>query len=275
MRIMVTNDDGIDMEGMHVLARAMREHGDVVIIAPEAEQSGMGAALGPLHLIRPEVQRREVPGIDESWSVSGTPALCVFFARLGVFGEPFDMVVSGINPGANVGRAVYHSGTVGAGFTARNGGIAAVAVSQETSMFETLGQGEATSHQHWDSAAAVASAVVGGMNAEGLDPDIVVNINVPNKPIDELSVWRHAEVGTVPPSSVSTASLQPMPHRTGRFTVEMEWGPLGELPVELDGGAVSAGEVTISTLSRVSNTGSVAPGIVASLESLTGLSPAV
>lgn len=275
MRIMVTNDDGIDMEGMHVLARAMREHGEVVIIAPEAEQSGMGAALGPLHLIRPEVQQRQVPGIDEAWSVSGTPALCVFFARLGVFGEPFDIVVSGINPGANVGRAVYHSGTVGAGFTARNGGIAAVAVSQETSMFETLGQGEATSQQHWDSAAAVASAVVGAMTAEDLNPEIVVNINVPNKPIDELSVWRHAEVGTVPPRSVSTASLQPMAHRAGRFTIEMEWGELGELPVALDGGAVSAGEVAISTLSRVANTGTVSPGIVTSLETVTGLIPAV
>ena len=59
--------------------------------------------------------------IDVAWSVSGPPALCVMFSRLGAFGAPFDLVVSGINPGANVGRSVYHSGTIGACLTARTG----------------------------------------------------------------------------------------------------------------------------------------------------------
>ena len=114
MRILVTNDDGIDSVGLHVLARAMKAVGDVVVVAPDDEYSGYGAALGPLHMLEPEVHRTSIiDGIDESWTVSGSPALCVMFARLGMFGS-YDLVVAGINPGANVGRSVYHSGTVGA-----------------------------------------------------------------------------------------------------------------------------------------------------------------
>ena len=118
MRILVTNDDGIDSIGLHVLVRAMcRLDGghEIVVAAPDTEYSGAGASLGALHLIRPEVRVARIEGCTASavWAVTGPPALCVMFSRLGAFGEPFDLVVSGINPGANVGRAVYHSGTVG------------------------------------------------------------------------------------------------------------------------------------------------------------------
>ena len=119
---MVTNDDGIDSIGLHVLARTMRQYGDVVIAAPDQEYSGFGAAIGSIWLMKPEVHRTTIDGIDEAWAVNGAPALCAMFGRLGAFGD-IDLVVSGINPGANVGRSVYHSGTVGACLTARNGGI--------------------------------------------------------------------------------------------------------------------------------------------------------
>jgi len=122
MRILVTNDDGIDSEGLWVLARAMVPHGDVVVVAPDQEFSGASAALGALHLIQPEVRRLTIDGVPEAWSLTGPPALCVMFTRLGAFGAPFDLIVSGINPGANVGRSVYHSGTIGAALTGRNGG---------------------------------------------------------------------------------------------------------------------------------------------------------
>ena len=135
MRILVTNDDGIDSIGLHVLARAMTRFGHVVVAAPDSEYSGASAALGAIHLIRPEVRRVQIDGVPEAWSVSGAPALCVMFARLGVFGGRFDLVVSGINPGVNVGRSVYHSGTVGAALTARLGGISGVAVSQAVTGF--------------------------------------------------------------------------------------------------------------------------------------------
>ena len=130
MRILVTNDDGIDSLGLHELARSIAELGEVTVVAPDKEYSGAGAAIGAVHLIRPEVHDAYIEGIQTSWSVSGPPGLCVIYARLGLFGDPFDLVVSGINPGINVGRSVYHSGTVGAALTARNGGITGIAVSQ-------------------------------------------------------------------------------------------------------------------------------------------------
>jgi len=186
VRILVTNDDGIDSVGLHVLARAMRRHGEVVVIAPDSEYSGASAAFGALYRIQPEVHRTTLDGIDEAWAVGGPPALCVMFARLGAFGPPFDLVVAGINPGANVGRSVYHSGTVGAALTARNGGVSGVAVSQAVTGFGVEGQGwdDMLRNQQWDTAAAVAAAVVGGLVAEPPPEPVVVNVNVPNLPLD-------------------------------------------------------------------------------------------
>ena len=86
MRILVTNDDGIDSIGLHHLARAAARHGEVVVAAPDSEYSGASAAIGALHLARPEIHKVHIDGIDEAWSVTGAPALCVMFARLGVFG---------------------------------------------------------------------------------------------------------------------------------------------------------------------------------------------
>ena len=63
-----------------------------------------GPGVGPLHLIKPQARTTTIDGVDEAWCVNGSPALCTMFARFGVFG-PIDLVVSGINPGANVGRA--------------------------------------------------------------------------------------------------------------------------------------------------------------------------
>ena len=162
MRILVTNDDGIDSIGLHVLARAMATLGDVVVVAPDKEYSGYGAAFGPLHLIKPDVHRASIDGIDEVWSVTGPPALCVMFGRLDLFGH-YDLVVAGINPGANVGRSIYHSGTVGACLTARNGGVSGVAVSQTVSVpsaWRARGWDEMLADQNWETAGAVAAAAV-------------------------------------------------------------------------------------------------------------------
>ena len=127
VRILVTNDDGIDSVGLHELALALVDLGDVTVAAPDTEYSGAGASLGTMHLRRPEVHDARIEGVDRAWSVSGPPGLCVIYGRLGLFGDPFDLVVAGINPGMNVGRSVYHSGTVGAALTARNGGITGIA----------------------------------------------------------------------------------------------------------------------------------------------------
>jgi 5'-nucleotidase len=253
MRILVTNDDGIDSVGLHVLARALRPHGEIVVVAPDREYSGSSAAFGALHLIQPEVRRTPLDGVDEAWVVTGPPALCVMFARLGVFGARFDLVVSGINPGANVGRAIYHSGTVGAALTARNGGISGIAVSQNVAGFGVEGQGwdEMLADQRWDTAAVVAEAVVRAHLADPPADPVVINVNVPNVELAELRGWYEAEVGAVPPRVVDGAVLEPKLGHDGSFYVRMTWGDAMLLPDETDGGVVERGEVAITYLTRL------------------------
>ena len=166
MRVLVTNDDGVDAPGLHALAAALREDWhDVVVVAPMRDHSGYGAAIGPLHLTGQVAYERVA---DEVIAVDGPPALCVLAACLGGFGDAPAVVVSGINAGANTGRAVLHSGTVGAALTANNFGVPAIAVSQ------VLG-----AHQHWDTAAAVATSLVDWV--ADLSRAITLNVNVPNR----------------------------------------------------------------------------------------------
>jgi 5'-nucleotidase len=258
MRILVTNDDGIDSIGLHVLARSICElDGDheVVVAAPDQEYSGAGAALGALHLIQPEVRRAHIDHCPAAavWKVSGPPALCVMFARLGAFGDPFDLVVSGINPGANVGRAVYHSGTVGAALTGRNGGISGIAVSQAVTGFGVEGQGwdDSIANQHWDSAATVAKVIAQTLVDDMPVLPVVVNINVPDAPLAEFGTWHYAKVGNQPPRSMAKATLKPIVGHEDAYTVQMGWGDVLELAPETDGGIIERNDVAISYLSRL------------------------
>ena len=201
MRILVTNDDGIDGPGLHHLARAMTTHGDVVVVAPDREFSGAGAAIGAIWDFQPHVVRGEIDGVPEAWAVNGPPALAVMYARLGAFGGPFDLVVSGINPGANVGRSIYHSGTVGACLSGRNGGWSGVAVSQASPGWGIEGQAihDVLANQRWHVAAEVASTFVGGLLADPPHDVVIANINVPNVELDEIEGWAITAVGLLPP----------------------------------------------------------------------------
>jgi 5'-nucleotidase len=250
VRILVTNDDGIDSEGLQVLARVLMAHGDVTVVAPDDEYSGASAALGALHRIRPEVHRARIDGVPAAWSVSGPPALCVMFARLGAFGPPFDLVVAGINPGVNVGRSVYHSGTVGAALTARAGGISGVAVSQAVRGFGVEGQGwdEMLDGQMWDAAAVVAATVVGALVAGPPGEPVVANINVPNLAVKEMAGWRHTTIGRIPPRVIAAANLEPKAGHPGSFRVAMKWGDTVSLPEGTDGGAVERDLVSVTLL---------------------------
>ncbi|WP_133867950.1 5'/3'-nucleotidase SurE [Ilumatobacter fluminis] len=254
MRILVTNDDGIDAPGIMHLAEAVAPLGEVTVIAPASEYSGAGAAIGAIWESHPTVTRRPdfpVGGIVEAWAIDGPPALCTFYARLGAFGAPFDLVVSGINPGANVGRSVYHSGTVGACLTGRNGGWSGVAISQQ-STWATEGQAyqDAISQQKWPTAAAVAAHFVEGMLTDLPSEPVVANVNVPNVELDELQGWSITEVGHQPPRSMTKAQLVERDGEPGVFDFDIRSGDLVDLPVDTDGGAVEAGIVSVSYLSR-------------------------
>jgi 5'-nucleotidase len=197
------------------------------------------------------------------------------FARLGVFG-PVDLVVAGINPGANVGRAVYHSGTVGAALTARNGGISGVAVSQAVANYGVEGQGwdDMVTGQCWDTAARVGAEVVAAILADPPADPVVVNVNVPNVGFDELVGWRQTSVAMLPPRSVATGRLLPVEGRDGTFTVEMTWGDAIELPPESDSGAIERGLVTVSFLSRIRDEPRAdLAGVATTLDGLVGAAP--
>ncbi len=255
MRIMVTNDDGIDSVGLHVLARAMLPFGEVVVAAPDGEYSGTSSAFGALHMLRPEMHRAHIAGIDTAWAISGPPALCVMFARLGALGDPFDLVVSGINPGANVGRAVYHSGTIGAAITARNGGVTGIAVSQAVDTGSVMGQAwdDMIKNQKWHVAAEVATAAVASLAADPLPEPGCLNINVPNLELHDIKGWRRTEVASMVSRTMTTVDVVPKEGHEDAYYLRFEWGPKEVIdhPVDEDVGAVSAGYVSTTWLSKL------------------------
>ena len=130
--MLVTNDDGIDAEGIRCLALALEERGHrVVVAAPAGHMSGAAAAIGP---IDPRVPVRRVTDLGlagNAFAVQAPPAMIVIAALDGAFGETPTSVMSGVNHGVNLGRAILHSGTVGAALTAHNLGLTAVAVSMQ------------------------------------------------------------------------------------------------------------------------------------------------
>ncbi len=123
MNILIANDDGVFAPGIQALAKALRPLGRVVIVAPESERSGFSSALTLDRPLRPiQIQ-------PDIWAVNGTPADCVYLAMNGLFDFEFDLVLSGINSGANLGDDVLYSGTVGAAFEGRLMTQPAIAVS--------------------------------------------------------------------------------------------------------------------------------------------------
>src|SRR5262245_41834788 len=127
MRVLCTNDDGINSPGLHALAHHLQRAGhDVLVAAPAEDLSGASASIGRLHADhRIEMSAVDVPGpnVLRGYAISGPPGLAAMAACLGAFGDPPDVVVSGINSGLNTGHSVLHSGTVGAALTAQNFGL--------------------------------------------------------------------------------------------------------------------------------------------------------
>lgn len=126
MRILITNDDGVNAPGIRLLAEWARKLGDVTVVAPKVEQSGMSHAI---QFVDP-IEIKRVPFIDgvEAWSMDSTPADCVRFGIAGLEQE-YDLVLSGINKGVNVGVDLVYSGTVAAIFEAARLGARGIAFS--------------------------------------------------------------------------------------------------------------------------------------------------
>lgn len=173
-RVLVTNDDGIAAPGLHALARAALEAGfEVTVAAPAAQSSGSSASIMAEEQDgRIAVERRPLEGLDgvASFAVHAGPGLIALIAAHGAFGEPAQVVLSGVNHGANVGRAILHSGTVGAALTGGLNGAWGMAVSLDVGMRPEV--------FHWDAAAAAAIGLLPRVMER--PAGTVVNLNVPN-----------------------------------------------------------------------------------------------
>jgi len=176
LRVLVTNDDGIDAPGIRVLAAAAVAAGfEVTVAAPAEQSSGSSASITASEVDgRIAVDARELDGLDgvPAFAVHGGPGLIALIAAHGAFGAPPDLVLSGVNHGANVGRAILHSGTVGAALTAGLNGAWGLAVSLDVGMRPR--------RFHWAAAADAAIAVVPELVAR--PRGTVINLNAPNTP---------------------------------------------------------------------------------------------
>ena len=260
MRILVTNDDGIDSVGLHALANAMRPFGEVMVVAPATEYSGAGASLGTLTFDEPIARPEQIEALDglTTWSITGPPALCVMYAQLGSFGEPFDLIVSGINPGQNVGWSVYHSGTIGAALTGRNRGASGIAVSMGFNGKDVEGQtwDQIVDGMIWETGASVASQIVQAMIENPTAAPVVINCNVPNRKLEDLAGWEHARVGSEPPRKLVTGTLvEADPDELGEvFHLSMDWGAAGQVVPGTDAWLVRNNTVSVTWLGHLSET---------------------
>ncbi|NSW51262.1 MAG: 5'/3'-nucleotidase SurE [Anaerolineae bacterium] len=170
--ILVTNDDGVHAPSLLALVKAMRMLGKVTVLAPDRNWS----AAGHVKSMNRPLFVREVSLADGSPALAtdGAPSDCVALAKMGIVPESIDLVVSGINPNANLGDDVTYSGTVTAAMEAVINGMMGVAFSMDSAPHGEL--------PDFDMAAAHAQAIAARVLAEGLPGDILLNVNIPFQP---------------------------------------------------------------------------------------------
>ncbi len=231
MRILVSNDDGVDAPGIRVLADGLRAAGhEVLVVAPDRDRSGASNSLtldSPVRVVQ----------LDErTWRVAGTPTDCVHVAITGMFEIEPDIVVSGINNTANLGDDVIYSGTVAAAMEGRFLGLPAVAVSLVTA--DHVGR-------NYETAARAAVEIVARLAADPLPADTILNVNVPDLPWDEIAGFEVARLGNRHRAEASVPQQDPR----GR-----SWWWIGAAGPEQDGGAgtdfqaVRSGHISITPI---------------------------
>lgn len=246
-RALITNDDGIASPGLYALAHAAIEAGlEVVIAAPAEEASGSSAAITGTNTIAVtghtdastiKVERRElveVPGIP-AYSVRAAPGLIALLAAHGAFGEAPDLVLSGINRGANLGRVILHSGTVGAALTGGVNDACGLAVSLDVGLHPEA--------QHWETAAAIVRELLPVLLEH--QRGTVFNVNVPNVPPETTLELREATLA--PFGIVQTTMTEPVEGDV-RLTVR----ELPDEPIEgSDAALLAAGFATVTNVVAV------------------------
>ena len=178
MKILLSNDDGYNAKGLRVLRQELAKYATVVTVAPELNRSGASNSLTleqPLRLTNRG---------DDVYSVNGTPTDCVHLALTGLLDYEPDIVVSGINAGANMGDDVLYSGTVAAAMEGRFLGLPAIAISSCAHSLEYV-----------DSAAKTIALLFEQMHAFPDKEDTILNVNVPNLPWSEIKGLKTTRLG--------------------------------------------------------------------------------
>ena len=228
MRILLSNDDGYRAEGLQRLADGLRSLADITIVAPDRNRSGASNSLTL------DVPLRVFPFGEDAWYVTGTPTDCVHLAISGLFDFDHDMVVSGINHGANLGDDVLYSGTVAAAIEGRFLGLPTMAVSLV-----------ARDGGHFDTAARVAAELVMRLMRSPLHSSMILNVNVPDVPYEHLRGYRVTRLGHRHRSEAVVRAVDP--HGRAVYWV----GPAGEGADAGEGtdfAAIAAGCVSVTPL---------------------------
>lgn len=179
MRILVSNDDGVSAPGIRVLAAELALAAEVEVVAPDRNRSGASNSLTLRDPLR-------IKKLDNGYySVEGTPTDCVHLALTGFLEPVIDIVVSGINEGANLGDDILYSGTVAAAMEGRHLGLPAIAIS-------VVGD----TNLHYDTAAVIARQLVMKLSVNSLPSQTILNVNVPNLPLDQIKGMQVTRLGT-------------------------------------------------------------------------------
>jgi 5'-nucleotidase len=181
--ILLTNDDGIEAEGLKALEKALKDLAHLVVVAPDQERSAVSHGL-TLHT---KLQFKEVSA--DHYALNGTPADCVIFALRHLFVQFPDLVISGINHGANLGDDIMYSGTIAAAREAAHHGVPSIAISQ------AYRDGHAIRFKH---GAAYARTMVESLMCQGLSGEICLNVNIPVGRIKGTKITRQGCAEHVP-----------------------------------------------------------------------------
>ena len=228
MRVLISNDDGYRAPGIAILAECVARLAEVTVVAPDRDRSGAS------HSLTLDTPIRAEEAENGFIYVNGTPTDCVHLAITGLLTDEPDMVISGINAGANLGDDVLYSGTVAAAMEGRFLGLPAIAVSLASEKPE-----------HYDTAAGVALDLVRRLQSDALPADTILNVNVPDVAVDRLKGMQATRLG----HRHKSEPVIPMEDPRGR---PVYWvGPAGS---EQDAGpgtdfhAVRSGHVSVTPL---------------------------
>jgi 5'-nucleotidase len=178
MRILISNDDGYQAKGIKQLAESLSEIAEVIVVAPSENKSAASSSLTlgkPLKPVKIE---------DNIYAIDATPSDCVHLALCGFIRESIDLVVTGINFGANLGDDVIYSGTVAGAIEGRFLGLPSIAISLAS--FEG---------KYFETAGAIAKQLVAQIEKAPLSHNTIINVNVPDVPLDGIKGFRTTRLG--------------------------------------------------------------------------------